>query len=76
MAIYAFTFVNHLGEGFGTTVKTCRDDGHAIECGRGLAARGYPVEVRHGDRVTTTLPAPSAELRDWFSHLRKRWPHD
>jgi hypothetical protein len=76
MALYAFTFVNHLGEGFGTTTIMCRDDGHALECGQPLTAQGYPVDVRDGDRLVATLPACLTELSEWSRYLRERWPSD
>lgn len=71
MRSYAFTFLNHLGEGFGTRSQPCRDEQDAREVGLALVPLGYPVVISLAGKQLTLYPDRS-ELVAWAQAFARK----
>lgn len=69
MPEYTFSLLNHLEETFDTRTLHCRDEDHALECGRSLLALGYPVLVRRNGVEVTILQPSLNEFNSWLRAL-------
>jgi hypothetical protein len=72
MSCYAFTFLNHLGEGFGTRSQPCRDEQDAREVGQALVPLGYPVMISRAGTQLAILYPDRSELVAWAQALARK----
>ena len=71
MPTYRFTFLNHLGEGFGSRELDCRDHDDARDTARAIEPDGYPIEIRCDGILIDTIERPPTWLAAWVKPFQE-----